>query len=426
MTAEVAVLNLHGVALAADSAVTVTTAQTTKIWTSAEKLFHLSNSEPVGAMIYGNAAFGGHPWEVSIKEYRSRLNEASFNSIREYADDLLSFLDSEPYLSTKRTLSAARTGLAYEVLLEIREHLRFKLDELFEDKNDKLGEREVKFALEGAAKSVRALYEEKPIISGFDENVGKRTLQSILKVARQVQQHVLDKTPVTRKAQTAINGALRARFSRSLWGRTTTGLVVAGYGVEDFAPSLVNFQVECAVEGGIRAELVKSHSIGAENDAAVIPFAQSDVVSAFMEGLSPQLRNLHQTSLREAVEAIGDAIEKIPSIKSTQHAPLRKALKSVCDHLEEQWERARAAYWEPIVNNTATLPKDELAAMAESLVNLTKLRRRVSTDQETVGGPIDVAVITRGDGFIWVKRKHYFDSSINQRYLHRINKNEQS
>ena len=33
----------------------------------------------------------------------------------------------------------------------------------------------------------------------------------------------------------------------------------------------------------------------------------------------------------------------------------------------------------------SALPKDELVAMAESLVNLTKFKRRVSREQETAG-----------------------------------------
>lgn len=63
------------------------------------------------------------------------------------------------------------------------------------------------------------------------------------------------------------------------------------------------------------------------------------------------------------------------------------------------------------------LPKDELAAMAESLVNLTSFRRKLSMGAETVGGPIDVAIISKGDGFIWVKRKHYFSPELNQHFF---------
>jgi hypothetical protein len=54
--------------------------------------------------------------------------------------------------------------------------------------------------------------------------------------------------------------------------------------------------------------------------------------------------------------------------------------------------------------------------MAESLVAITALKRRVTLGAETVGGPIDVAVISKGDGFIWIKRKHYFDMSYNESF----------
>ena len=37
--------------------------------------------------------------------------------------------------------------------------------------------------------------------------------------------------------------------------------------------------------------------------------------------------------------------------------------------------------------------------------------------EESVGGPVDVAVISKGDGFIWIKRKHYFDPSLNSHFF---------
>jgi hypothetical protein len=40
-----------------------------------------------------------------------------------------------------------------------------------------------------------------------------------------------------------------------------------------------------------------------------------------------------------------------------------------------------------------------------------------SLDAETVGGPIDVAVLSKGDGFIWIKRKHYFKPELNPHFL---------
>jgi hypothetical protein len=40
---------------------------------------------------------------------------------------------------------------------------------------------------------------------------------------------------------------------------------------------------------------------------------------------------------------------------------------------------------------------------------------------ETVGEPIDVAVISKGDGFVWIKRKHYFDANVNPGFFARYN-----
>ena len=38
-------------------------------------------------------------------------------------------------------------------------------------------------------------------------------------------------------------------------------------------------------------------------------------------------------------------------------------------------------------------------------------------EEETVAGPIDVAVISKGDGFVWIKRKHYFQRELNQQFF---------
>ena len=66
-----------------------------------------------------------------------------------------------------------------------------------------------------------------------------------------------------------------------------------------------------------------------------------------------------------------------------------------------------------MIDVIATFPKEDLAAIAESLVNLTSFQRKILREAETVGGPIDVAVISKGDGFIWISNgKHYFQKDL--------------
>jgi hypothetical protein len=49
MTAEIAILNSYGIALAADSAVTIANK---KVYNGADKLFALSKYQPVAIMVY--------------------------------------------------------------------------------------------------------------------------------------------------------------------------------------------------------------------------------------------------------------------------------------------------------------------------------------------------------------------------------------
>ena len=54
-------------------------------------------------------------------------------------------------------------------------------------------------------------------------------------------------------------------------------------------------------------------------------------------------------------------------------------------------------YQSPVKASISILPMNELSIMAETLVNLTSFKRQMShNQQETVGGPTDVAIITIG------------------------------
>ena len=90
MTAIVAVLNKHGAAIAADSAVTL--GDTHKVINNGNKVFTLSKYEPVGIATYGNASFMGIPWEIIIKTYRKQLNEQKFPKLSYYVSDFLYYV----------------------------------------------------------------------------------------------------------------------------------------------------------------------------------------------------------------------------------------------------------------------------------------------------------------------------------------------
>jgi hypothetical protein len=203
-----------------------------------------------------------------------------------------------------------------------------------------------------------------------------------------------------------------------------SGLVVTGFGEQEYMPALIEYHLEEMALGRLRCVEARSAVIDAKTPSVVMPFAQQEMVYSFMEGVDQRsLEQMTGSTWHLFTGVVDEIIKKVGAADATLGAELEKAIApkvpALLDKLFKGWKEQREEHWRPVLSITRSLPKDELAAMAEALVNLTKFRRRVTTARETVGGPIDVAVITKGDGFVWVKRKHYFEPEYNPRVIAR-------
>ena len=85
------ILNREAIALAADSAATLTGE---KIFSSANKIFRLRSDLPVGLMIYNRADFLGIPWETVIGLYRKNDNGTVSPDLSDYGVRFIEFLSS--------------------------------------------------------------------------------------------------------------------------------------------------------------------------------------------------------------------------------------------------------------------------------------------------------------------------------------------
>lgn len=61
----------------------------------------------------------------------------------------------------------------------------------------------------------------------------------------------------------------------------------------------------------------------------------------------------------------------------------------------------------------APMPIQDAIDIAAFFVNLTVEFSRFKPGAPTVGGPVDIASITKHEGFKWVRRKHYYQSNLN-------------
>lgn len=423
MTAEVAVLNRLGVALAADSAVTIGR-DATKIFGSAEKLFQLSPSAPVGVMIYGNASFLGLPWETIIKTYRAQLESTTFPSVENYAESVREYLSGNEQLFPKTSYRRVTRTLVTALYGAIRNALRKRLDTEAEQRGS-LEDSDLPPIVEAVFEERLADIRQRDQIVGFDPSFIAEVSVNVEAEYEQWVVQVFEQLPFSDRAKDLSRQVAVEMLTRTYFGPMVGGVVVAGFGDSEFLPALVSFEVEEAALGRPRWRKGSASNIGEQQDASIIAFAQQEVVKQFLEGIDPALADhVYKSSARVLSGLVDLILQKLAEVNgeiaAVLDSTLRPQLDGITKGLQSDWNQRRQETAMPVVGIAATLPKDELAAMAESLVNLTKFRRRVTPERETVGGPIDVAVITKGDGFVWVRRKHYFDPALNPRVVARL------
>jgi hypothetical protein len=426
MTAEIALLNKHGIALAADSAVTVTTIRGQKVYNAGNKLFTLSKRHPVGVMVYGNAEYMSIPWETIIKIYRERLGDRCFDRVSDYFDDFLRFLGSDDELFGGE---AQDEYVAERVMAEYW-HIRQAIREKWKAHISVNGELEDRTARKLAGEIIRERHKHlagRGYAEGLDEEFEQQIGERYAPLVDAAKNDVFQKLQVTKGARALLSKIAVAALARDQFPIGTSGVVVAGFGRRDYYPALCTATLEARIAGRLRyrQEPGKSHTVGRGDDsAAIIAFAQIDAVTAFIEGVDPgYAKSFNQLVVGALNELPRRIIEPATTVDEATKANILAQWRGVADQLfkdilAEANKLRRERYVLPLVGAIEALPKEDLAAVAESLVSITSLKRKVSMEVETVGGPIDVAVISRGDGFVWIRRKHYFRPELNQHFTH--------
>ena len=61
----------------------------------------------------------------------------------------------------------------------------------------------------------------------------------------------------------------------------------------------------------------------------------------------------------------------------------------------------------------APMPIQDAIELAEWLVYTATMFARFIPGPASVGGPIEVAAITKHEGFKWIQRKHYYEQNVN-------------
>lgn len=403
-------MNSLAAVLAADSATTVqyygSRGIEQRYFKGANKIFQLSNHHPVGLMIYNSAGLLSVPWEVIIKEFRKSLSTKSFNTVEGFADEFFDFIQSnsrffpDEIRREKFCDFASSTGLS--ALLSIKSALK---DAGESDPSQHIqrycGEvnvsDELPYSDDEASELAKACWDE--------------VFQQLTKYVELVELAIDPKD---------LESFTKAVFVQSLSNHGNddnyTGMVFAGFGDHSIFPELVHYR-RCEFWGvKFSARSKETQSVNHNRPAIIRGFAQTSMVDTFTSGISfdafAKLNSFVAEELLNLVDSFNDDHNLSIDVDA--------AIKTAIDNFNEKlFGYMRTDHDDPLRRVIGFLPVDEMAELAETLINLQSLKEKVTKPSETVGGPVDVAAITRAEGLVWIRRKHYFDAGINSRYFTR-------
>ena len=415
MSAGICIMNKNAIALAADSAVTI--GPHLAIHNSANKLFALSKVAPVGAIIYSNAEVMGIPVEILIKQYKRDLGQKAFDFLEEYVNDFISYL-----LCNKQLFHFAENEARYvnSVCLDFLNGLNGDYAQSVSRKLDEVKRELTPAELAAVQQSVISatieFIDHLPLIPNFDitgyilSNYSGEIKEHISKMFPWIMGNVLDN--LTAKVCTI--------FNKDFFRSGSVGIAFAGYGEHDIFPKMQHIHLSGIISNSVRYAVREQVVITEDNTATISPLAQTDVMQTFLFGINDGFINALANEIPKQIQNIFQSIDDGQFMEGKKKEVLGKLSSATPNIINQIVAKAQQEYLHPITQSVATLPIEELALLAESMINITSLRRKVAIDNNigTVGGPIDVGMITKGDGFIWIKRKHYFDQSYNPQYFY--------
>lgn len=426
MTSEVVVMNRMGIALAADSVVTASAGSVYKHHDSVVKLFMLSEYHPVGIMVYNNASLLGVPWETIIKLFRKNLGNKNFDDLEGFGREIISYLNNSQSLfpeNVQEKYFLNDFGIECHKINEDAHELfdSVPLSDLSEE-----GAREQMRAViirEAIEKRV-AMWEAQDDANEFSNELARDFASKMSGEIHRVIMEIISWPIDANDIQLLYHlGQLLILKDFPIF-ETYTGLVIGGFGQNEHFPVVQHITISGMYGGILKVSGPVSRKISDDSPSYIESFADTQTVDGFLYGVNESvLEEIKRAGIiiREAPLEVLEAIEDITDERKTELIDIVKpASKQEADEFYDRIKLSRLKRFDGILGVVETLPLKELAKVASTLVSLSSFEKQLSLETETVGEPIDVAVISKGDGFIWIDRKHYFKADLNHRYFEKF------
>ena len=264
--------------------------------------------------------------------------------------------------------------------------------------------------------------EEQEDADGFSDEQTTKFLDKMSGEVNKIAMEVFAGWPAGNEEIMQLNKIARHLISKkALSIEASTGLVIGGFGQKEHFPVVQHIVVNGMYGDVLKFEEAGVRQISEESPSYVEPFADTGAVDCFLFGVNDKIGNEITKTVDLIRQRLVEALETITDIGVKEIIILIKEINlrsnQEASGLSERIKFLKAKRFGDIVDVVEVLPLKELAKVASMLVRLSSFEKQLSLEAETVGEPIDVAVISKGDGFIWIDRKHYFKPELNHRFF---------
>ncbi len=427
MTTQVVLMNGLGIALASDSAVT----SGGKVLNTSEKVFELAGKHKVAILSSGRADLIGHPWEVLFSAWSETL-VAPLATMIDYRESLYKFIKSR--FSASNALSSSEIDYfsrsywgedqgVFNVALKIMEDVVLPFYEKQLSPEDLELFIEAEWETDFRQRMSKLLNKDivKQVSNKFDEVIEARkgkylpaddiSYSQAMIWVENYWAHWEELTPSDNFTAWPLipnwDSLVKNLSAVHLVHPDYSGdsyIAFVGYGANDLFPSASGVFIHGAFSGFMirRSEGVMEPS----SEPRHVFFGQDDAIVALTQGEDHLLTRTAVETTRKTLSSIYEQLsdELGESAKRTREY-VKQSLEAdqVSDEMRKAGNERRK---KPFTKAIAMSPILDLAEFAAQLVGVQAASAAMTQENPSVGGFVDVAVITHRRGFEWIRHKH--------------------
>ena len=427
MTCQVVLLNAWGIGLASDSAVT----SGNRVSNGSEKIFAVPEPHKLAILTSSRAKVMGFPWESILSAWSESLTKP-LASIEEY------WLSLEKWLCNSITSTTSVTDAEFGYLEDV---IYWKL---FNDLYDNVWHPIIypHFSSNLKPEDLAFIDEGEIWTEEFKAKQTKVLTKEIIKESIDIIQQLESRRVTTHDPATGINaGQSRvwleryfdtypSRFNKTFFEEllsnfpsipgleekltslavsyltnpnwASTMLCLVGFGAEDLLPSALEVEILGFV-GGVRLGGAFS-SMTSVSSSGHLFYGQKDALNSLVLGQDSILMDA-TAKQNEAISKFRSQLQENDDEAVTQLREVFESTLAQANIENEVISVGREQRLLPFQKAVQMSPVRDLAEFASTLVGVQSARAAFSQDNPTVGGPIDVATITRHEGFQWLRKK---------------------